>query len=117
MSETLGYRDLFDRQFYSCYLGHAKPSRAYFEQVLAALQLPPDRVLFLDDQEDNVAGAGELGHPRFGLPTASRRRQSTRPSQPYCAPTGCVSIVTRMGSKGLVDSSSFRSATHSKQSP
>ena len=32
MSETLGYRDLFDRQFYSCYLGHAKPSRAYFEQ-------------------------------------------------------------------------------------
>ena len=61
MSETLGYRDLFDRQFYSCYLGHAKPSRAYFEQVLAALQLPPDRVLFLDDQEDNVAGAGELG--------------------------------------------------------
>ncbi len=61
MSETLVYRDLFDRQFYSCYLGHAKPSRAYFEQVLAAIQLPPDRVLFLDDQEDNVAGAGELG--------------------------------------------------------
>ncbi len=61
MSETLGYRERFERQFYSCWLGYAKPSRAYFEQVLAAIQLPPDRVLFLDDQEDNVAGAGELG--------------------------------------------------------
>ncbi len=61
MSETLGYRERFDRQFYSCWVGDAKPSRAYFEQVLAAIDLPPDRVLFLDDQEDNVAGARELG--------------------------------------------------------
>ena len=61
MSETLGYRQRFDRQFYSCCVGHAKPSRAYFELVLAAIQLPPDRVLFLDDQEDNVAGARRLG--------------------------------------------------------
>ena len=61
MSETLGYRERFDRQFYSCWVGYAKPSRAYFERVLAAIRLPPDRVLFLDDQEDNVAGAGELG--------------------------------------------------------
>ena len=61
MSETLGYRERFDRQFYSCWLGYAKPSRAYFERVLAAIQLPPERVLFLDDQENNVAGAGELG--------------------------------------------------------
>lgn len=61
MSETLGYRERFDREFYSCWVGDAKPSLAYFERVLAAIDLPPDRVLFVDDQEDNVAGAGELG--------------------------------------------------------
>ena len=61
MSESLGYRERFDRQFYSCQLGCAKPSRAYFERVLAAIGLVPDRVLFLDDQEDNVAAARDLG--------------------------------------------------------
>ena len=61
MSETLGYRYLFDREFYSCFLGYAKPSRTYFERVLAGIQLPPERVLFLDDQEENVAGARRLG--------------------------------------------------------
>ena len=61
MSETLGYRVLFDGEFYSCDLGHVKPSRAYFERVLDAIEVPPERVLFLDDHEVNVAGARELG--------------------------------------------------------
>lgn len=61
MSETLGFRQRFDREFYSCFVGYAKPSRAYFERVLAVIQVPPDRVLFLDDQEENVAGARRLG--------------------------------------------------------
>ncbi len=61
MSETLGYRALFDAELYSCDLGHVKPGRAYFERVLDAIRTPPDRVLFLDDHEVNVAGARELG--------------------------------------------------------
>lgn len=61
MSEDLGYSELFDREFYSCDLGHRKPDAAYFVAILANLELPPERVLFIDDNEDNVAAALELG--------------------------------------------------------
>ena len=61
MSDTLGYRAHFDGEFYSCDLGHVKPSRAYFERVLDAIRTPPNRVLFLDDHEVNVKGAREAG--------------------------------------------------------
>jgi putative hydrolase of the HAD superfamily len=61
MSETLGYRRLFDREFYSCDIGHKKPDAAYFLAILASLELPPERVLFIDDHEANVAAALDLG--------------------------------------------------------
>jgi len=61
MSEVLGYRDVFDAEFYSCYLGFAKPSRTYFERVLDALGLEAKQVLFLDDHLDNVEGALAVG--------------------------------------------------------
>jgi putative hydrolase of the HAD superfamily len=61
MSEDLGYSELFDREFYSCDLGHKKPGAAYFLAILANLELPPESVLFIDDNEANVAAALELG--------------------------------------------------------
>ena len=61
MSRTLGYHAHFDGEFYSCDLGHVKPSHAYFERVLDAIRTPPDQVLFLDDHELNVTAARELG--------------------------------------------------------
>ena len=61
MSESLGYGRLFDREFYSCDIGHKKPDAAYFLAILAALELPPERVLFIDDNEANVAAALDLG--------------------------------------------------------
>ena len=61
MSEELGYKAHFDQEFYSCDLGHVKPSRAYFQQVLDSIGVPPRRVLFLDDYEVNVLGARMLG--------------------------------------------------------
>ncbi len=61
MSEDLGYGRLFDREFYSCDLGHKKPGAAYFLAILANLELPPEGVLFIDDNEANVAAALELG--------------------------------------------------------
>lgn len=60
MSEDLGYRTLFDREFYSCDIGHKKPEAAYFLAILADLELPPERVLFIDDNEANVAAALSL---------------------------------------------------------
>jgi putative hydrolase of the HAD superfamily len=61
MSEGLGYAQRFDREFYSCEVGHPKPTREYFTAVLEAIVLPPSRVLFIDDHPANVAGARELG--------------------------------------------------------
>ena len=61
MSESLGYSSLFDREFYSCDIGHKKPDSAYFLAILAALELSPERVLFIDDNETNVAAALDLG--------------------------------------------------------
>ena len=61
MSEVMAYRELFDREFYSCYLGAAKPEAAYFSTILRELDLPGQSVLFLDDREENVAAANQAG--------------------------------------------------------
>lgn len=57
MSETLNYRTLFTREFYSCSLGVAKPEAAFFEHILHALDIPGNNVLFLDDRPENVEAA------------------------------------------------------------
>ena len=61
MSGELGYRSLFDREFYSCRIGHAKPDAAYFEHILADLRLAPEQALFIDDVEPNVVSARQVG--------------------------------------------------------
>lgn len=61
MSEVLGHGRAFDREFYSCDVGHAKPSAAYFQAVIAAAGLDPARTLFIDDRADNVEGARSCG--------------------------------------------------------
>jgi putative hydrolase of the HAD superfamily len=61
MQDERGYGALFDQTFYSCDLGLAKPDPAYFRSVLGSLQVPAPSVLFIDDNEDNVAGALSVG--------------------------------------------------------
>lgn len=61
MRSQLGYDDIFDQQFYSCELGLAKPDPAYFSTILGQLEAAPDTVLFVDDKEENVAGARTAG--------------------------------------------------------
>lgn len=61
MSEVLNYRNLFTREFYSCYLGVAKPDMKFFERVLHALDLRGKNVLFLDDRQENVEAARRAG--------------------------------------------------------
>jgi putative hydrolase of the HAD superfamily len=61
MSDELGYGAVFEREFYSCRVGYAKPDTAYFEHVLGELKLPPGRVLFIDDVEPNVVAARSVG--------------------------------------------------------
>jgi putative hydrolase of the HAD superfamily len=61
MSVALGYRDLFDREFYSCDLGLAKPAAAYFSLVADSLRVDPRDLVFVDDRLENVESARAVG--------------------------------------------------------
>jgi HAD superfamily hydrolase (TIGR01509 family) len=61
MRSSLGFEKIFDEQFYSFELGFAKPEAGYFQTIMDRIDVAPDRVLFIDDHEGNVAGARELG--------------------------------------------------------
>ena len=50
-----------DHRFLSHELGIVKPDRELFELVAQRLALPPERILFLDDNQLNVDGAQEVG--------------------------------------------------------
>ncbi|HEY3556802.1 MAG TPA: HAD-IA family hydrolase [Kribbella sp.] len=61
MQDERGYGAWFDHTFYSCDLGLAKPDPAYFRAILGTLDVPASDVLFIDDNEANVAGARSVG--------------------------------------------------------
>jgi putative hydrolase of the HAD superfamily len=61
MSEQLAYREVFDREFYSCHLGHMKPSPDYFHEIVRLARLSPAQTLFIDDRTDNVEAARQAG--------------------------------------------------------
>lgn len=61
MSETLDYGTVFDRQFYSCDLGVAKPDPKYFAAILETLGRSPQELLFIDDIEANTRSAASVG--------------------------------------------------------
>ncbi|MEE1838023.1 HAD family hydrolase [Streptomyces sp. SP17KL33] len=55
-------RELMTDALYSALLGLCKPHPAAYEHALAATGVTdPDRVLFVDDREDNCQAAAELG--------------------------------------------------------
>jgi putative hydrolase of the HAD superfamily len=61
MSVDLGYGKVFDREFYSCDLGHTKPSVSFFTEIIRLSGYDAARTLFIDDRADNVAAARQAG--------------------------------------------------------
>ena len=61
MSENLGYRGLFDHELYSYRFGAAKPNQKFFTSALTIIGHDPCSTLFIDDREENVAGARRAG--------------------------------------------------------
>jgi putative hydrolase of the HAD superfamily len=59
--QRLGLDGELDTVFNSSTLGLAKPEPQVFAAVCAALQLPPHRCLFVDDQQANVDAAERVG--------------------------------------------------------
>lgn len=51
----------FDAGVISGLIGAVKPHRAIYEHLLSVIHTVPERALFLDDLEANIAGARELG--------------------------------------------------------
>ena len=58
---TEGFYDHFDHATLSFELGIVKPQRAIYEDALRGLGVAPEQALFLDDREENVAGALAAG--------------------------------------------------------
>jgi len=61
MRDVLEMDAHFDRVFYSYEVGHAKPSRDYFEHAVAELGVPAGQVVFVDDAPGNVRAARAAG--------------------------------------------------------
>ena len=59
--ERFALRGLFAAFLSSCWLGVRKPSRVFFERAIAIAQAEPERALLIDDRDQNLAPAAELG--------------------------------------------------------
>lgn len=59
--EKFGFRELFEVFFSSAYVGLRKPSQQIFEMALRVTQTNPQQAIFIDDREENCAGAAATG--------------------------------------------------------
>ena len=60
--QTGGYlEDLFEKTYYSHTIGLRKPDVAIFQRVINENKLNPAETIFVDDTEENMAGAKEAG--------------------------------------------------------
>lgn len=61
ITQEYGFAEFFEAMFASHILNMAKPEPGAFQTVINQLQVQADRILFLDDNIDNVRAAGQLG--------------------------------------------------------
>lgn len=61
MIKKKGWYDYFDAVYLSSSTGHAKPHASFFELMSGAMNLHPQEVLFIDDQEKNTQSASKIG--------------------------------------------------------
>lgn len=55
------FNDYFDKVYYSCRIGMRKPDEEIFSYVLEQNNLIPAETVFIDDSEQHVKAAGNLG--------------------------------------------------------
>lgn len=73
--KVFGLRDYFDIALSSCYLGLRKPDLAIYQRAIDIVGGPPERILFLDDRPENVAGAEAAGLTALRFTSADALRQ------------------------------------------
>lgn len=72
------FLELFERQFYSCTIGHTKRDRRSFQVVLAEIGRSPGEVLFVDDSQGNVETARSLCLNAIRFTSAEQLREEMR---------------------------------------
>jgi putative hydrolase of the HAD superfamily len=58
---TFGLREYFEVTLSSCFLGLRKPRPEMYRRALDIIGKPAHRILFIDDREENAAGAAAAG--------------------------------------------------------
>jgi putative hydrolase of the HAD superfamily len=76
--DAFGLRPLFTAFLSSCWLGVRKPQPAVFERALAIAQADPERTLFIDDREQNLAPARARGMKTVRFTGAPALEESLR---------------------------------------
>lgn len=61
IGEDMGYMNRVETIFASGPMGCAKPNADYFAQITTSLGVPPARMLLIDDREENVSAAQDMG--------------------------------------------------------
>jgi putative hydrolase of the HAD superfamily len=74
--ERFGLRPVFSAFLSSCWLGVRKPSRLIFQRALGISQAEPGRSLFIDDRDQNLVPARQLGFQTLLFTDAGSLRQS-----------------------------------------
>ncbi|MGW1378458.1 HAD family hydrolase [Streptomyces sp. NPDC002446] len=69
----------------SCRIGRAKPDPDAYRWCQRALRVPPDRVLFVDDRQDNIRAAEAVGMRGHLFTTSARLRAHL--GQSYAKPS------------------------------
>lgn len=59
--ENVGLKEYFDGHFFSCHLGVTKEDKEFYQKVMEELDLGPDEIMFLDDEDENVETARKVG--------------------------------------------------------
>ena len=60
--DEMGFADIFDSIFASCYLGVRKPQPEFYQSILTEIGNPlPNEVLYFDDSHSNIDAALALG--------------------------------------------------------
>lgn len=72
--ERHGWLKHFQPLGFSCRIGHAKPEPGAYAWCRAALGLEADRILFVDDREENVRAAEAQGFRGHHFTTSARLR-------------------------------------------
>jgi putative hydrolase of the HAD superfamily len=70
--------DYFDAKIFSHVVGSLKPDRKIYEAAIAAAGHPPEALLFIDDREENIRGAEEIGIRAHQFTTAPRLIEALR---------------------------------------